>query len=131
MCRACNGSFPTAQEFRALADGARLLLSRVTTGELAADDREFVQGIESLDRQRFNGPAGQVSPEWGQPQIAPAVEHFIFRADPSLAITLFVLTCWYDAQEVIVLLNSTLHVHPEPRGGVLGWSYCGDQDRQG
>ena len=55
---------------------------------------------------RFSAPPSESSPEWGQPQAAQFTSQLLFRADPVPALTLFVLACWYDAQEFYALVWS-------------------------
>ena len=107
MCRSCDRDFPEPSDHRALSDAAAALRRRVTLEHLKANNDQFIQEVVSLDQQRFNGPRSKASPEWGQPQTAPATVRYIFRApDPAHALTLFVLACWYDAQEQYVTVWS-------------------------
>lgn len=106
MCRACDGRFPDAVDHRALSDAAKALRLRVASGGLKSDSSVFVREITKLDRMRFAGPAAAASPEWGQPQTAAATRRYIFAAKHPHALTLFVLSCWYDAQEQYVVVWS-------------------------
>ena len=106
MCRSCQENFPSISDHRALSDTAAALRRRVALEHLKADDDQFLHEVVSLDQQRFSGPPDKASPEWGQPQTAPATARYIFGADPARALTLFVLACWYDAQEQYVTVWS-------------------------
>jgi hypothetical protein len=107
VCRSCDGNFPAPSDHRALSDAAAALRRRVALEHLKADDDQFIREGVSLDQLRFKGPLALASPEWGQPQTAPATARYIFRApDLAHALTLFVLACWYDAQEQYVTVWS-------------------------
>lgn len=106
MCRVCEARFPERTDHRALRDAASALRLRIASGGLKADSPDFVREITDLDRMRFAGPATAASPEWGQSQTAGATRRYIFTAEPSHALTLFVLTCWYDAQDQYVTVWS-------------------------
>lgn len=98
MCRACSGSFPNSEEQRALAQAAGELQAQVRAG-LDADDPRFVEAIRALDRRRFRGVDSSASPEWGHSATSELTRQLIFeRCDPH-ALTLLVMTCWYDMQE--------------------------------
>lgn len=98
MCRACSGNFPTPDEQRALAHAAGELRARVRAG-LDAEDPRFIEAIRALDAHRLRGGYSSASPEWGHQETGEWTRKLIFeRRDPH-ALTLFVLTCWYDMQE--------------------------------
>jgi len=106
MCRHCEGSFPSPADHRSLSELARQLRDRVTAGGLKAEEPEFVAEIRQLDARRFAGPFEGSSPEWGQPGIATATRELLFSSLEPNPLTLFVLTCWYDAQESYVTVWS-------------------------
>lgn len=100
------GRFPTASEHRALADAAAALCREVRSGLMNADDSAFVRAIADLDRQRFNGPPLAATPKLGQPLIAQSVRDLVLCSVDPHAFTLFVMNCWYDAQESYVVVWS-------------------------
>ncbi len=99
MCRVCNEAFPTASDYRTLRNAAVCLRQRTTAAGFNADNPEFVAAIAALDRMRFAASPSESSPEWGQPETAAFTERLLFKSEPATALTLFVLTCWYNAQE--------------------------------
>ncbi len=92
MCRACDGAFPTAQEHKEFAASAAELRRRMRG---RADHAQFLNEISALDRQRFGGQ----SPEWGHAKTRDVTNELIFRRERPHALTLFVMTCWYDMQD--------------------------------
>jgi hypothetical protein len=92
MCRACDGDFPTERDHRTFSDSAAEL-RRGMRGR--ADDARFLDQISELDRLRFGGR----SPEWGHPITREVTNQLVFGSEHPHALTLFVMTCWFDMQE--------------------------------
>jgi hypothetical protein len=86
--------FPTAQEHRRFAEDAAKLRVQINAG-LTADDPRFVKAIAALDQHRFGGE----SPEWGHQATRDSTRTLVCERRDCHALTLFVLTCWYDMQE--------------------------------
>lgn len=94
MCNASIKDFPTAQAYRAFVCASADLADQVQDG-LEANDRKFLDQIQSLDGRRFGGQ----NPDWGHREIAQSIRTYIFERGDEHALTLFVLACWYDIQE--------------------------------
>jgi hypothetical protein len=86
--------FPTKGDYDQFCEA----VSRLRRRQLDVNDEEFVAEIVTLDRRRFSLANDVASPEWGHPLTSTATQRFIFN-DCSHALTLFILTCWYDAAE--------------------------------
>ena len=99
MCRACRGAFPTTRDYVRPRDTAFALRQRVASKHFDADSSVFIADITALDQLRFSSVPQESSPEWGHPETAAHTSRLLFQAEPVAALTLFVLACWYDAQE--------------------------------
>ena len=104
MCRACNGAFPTTANHASLRDSAKALREAVSSGQINA--LEFARRVADLDQLRFAGPPNGATPELGQPLTASSMRDLIYCSPHPHALTLFVLACWYDAQEQYVVVWS-------------------------
>lgn len=104
MCRACYGAFPTARDYQRLRNAAAAVRERFPSNHFSADSPGFIADITALDRMRFNSAHPESSPEWGHPETRQFTNPLLFQADPTSALTLFVLACWYDAQEYYTLV---------------------------
>lgn len=94
MCRACAKDFPTPREYRTFVCASAELADQVHDG-LRVNDPQFLEQIRSLDSLRFGR-----NPDWGNRETSQSTRECVFeRSDVQNALTLFVLTNWYNIQE--------------------------------
>ncbi len=94
MCRACDGNFPTAEEYNVLRQNAKELMHKWSTRRDASQSVEFISDVENQDTIRLNSGAG-----WGNPRHKGMPVKMIFcNSDPDRGLLLYIICNLMDYQ---------------------------------